>query len=156
VDLDSIHAKQRRFRFSLRALLAFVFFLSILFLFMRPLNWKGSLVKAVSNSKQVVIESNVEGDQQRIVLESNRDVMKILDAVEIDEEASDASCACEGSTLLRFSDGKGKVQVLSIHHGEHLRWLGGQWPCDASLTSKSAKALDELLVYYGYRLPAVP
>ena len=146
----------KSFRFTLRHGLVFVAVICLASYFLRPLDWKESLVHALAAADQVVIESNVRGENQHVALESNQDVMKILDAIEIDEGASVASCGCEGSTLLRFSDGKGKEQVDSIHHGKHLRWWDGRWPCDAILTSNSAKALDDILVHYGYRLPAVP
>lgn len=151
--LPKDHEKARSLRFSVCALFLSLGLLGLLAFFLRPLDWEGSLRRAVEGAEGVVIKSRNESDQAPILLHQRKDVLSILDVIEVDDRSSKYSCACVGDTLIQFVAGNEVEHVLTVHHGKHLRRIDGQWPCDAELTAKSAQELDDLFVRLGYQLP---
>ncbi len=54
-------------------------------------------------------------------------------------------CMCCGDPTLEFYEGDRLIAMVSVHHEKNLRWHGGSWNCDASLTWRSATFLNKWL-----------
>ncbi len=77
------------------------------------------------------------------------EVEAFIGLVEVDEASSRRfhSCFCLGTHGLRFYRGDRTLALLSYHHGQALRWC--EWPGDADLTERSARAVAEWFAAHG-------
>jgi hypothetical protein len=137
-------------------LLAFVAGILYLYLTLVPRAVKpsvGALELAASGVDRISVNSAPGYPHQAVDITGTKDIKELFRAIEIDGKRSDTACACKGQTWLTiFVQGK-DVATLSIHHGKHLRWVGGPWTDDAFLTPKSANAIDQWLKNRGYEPP---
>jgi hypothetical protein len=76
-------------------------------------------------------------------------IASVIQHLTINDPESGFHCKCCGNPTLEFyRDGK-LVVSLGFHHGRSLRWPGGKWQGDASLTEASARFLNQWLAERG-------
>jgi hypothetical protein len=116
------------------------------------------LAKSLEKADRVLVRKNAppstnEDDPEKI--HESQDPAEIQELIKNTtvEEAPYGYCMCGGDSVFNYYQGNKLIVTLGFHHGRSLRWSGGAWPEDASLTEESSKYLVEWLAMRGYDAP---
>lgn len=90
---------------------------------------------------------NVAEERTLFETDDADEIRAFLATIAVDDPASRGHCSCCGGPTIELSRGGELAMVLSVHHGQLLRW--GGWPGDARLTPDSADALCDWLSAHG-------
>lgn len=119
------------------------------------LRWMDSLRASIAGTDQLILRTggtcHRDPTSERILHEV-RDpagIAEVLAAIDVDEQQSGNHCMCCGSVTLELHQGGTLRSSLGMHHGVSIRWSGGSWPGDASLTERSANNLCAWLSAHG-------
>jgi hypothetical protein len=98
---------------------------------------------------------HVDVTQETTLFETSdvNEVRAFLDGIQINDERSGFHCMCCGNPTFELYRGERLVASIGFHHGQSLRWAGGQWPGDAALTEDSAVFLIKWLDEHGVSGP---
>ena len=86
-------------------------------------------------------------------LRDPKKVGEFLALIEIDGDRSGGHCMCGGAPTLEFYQGKRLVVALGMHHARGLRWAGGPWIGDATMTTASRDRVLAWLDQHGVSGP---
>jgi hypothetical protein len=117
--------------------------------------WVDSLRQAVQGATRLRVRSGgtchrrIEEEKTLIEVTEAQEIERVLKAIDIDESQSGGACACCGSPTFEFYAGERLLAMVGYHHGERLRWAGGEWTGDGELTGSSATFLKSWLSQHG-------
>lgn len=121
--------------------------------------WADSLRNAVRQTTRIRIRSggtcHRQPDQEKTLAEITEqdEISRFLDGIAIDEAGSNFYCGCCGNPTLEFYEGDRLLAMVGYHHGQSLRWAGGEWPTDALLTRSSQTFMVSWLAQHGVQGP---
>jgi hypothetical protein len=81
------------------------------------------------------------------------EIDRLIKGLAIDEGRSGGHCMCCGDPTFEFYAADRLLAMVGCHHGERLRWEGGQWPGDGELTDASRDFLISWLAEHGVEGP---
>lgn len=114
--------------------------------------WAAWLRAAVGHATGLRVRRGGVGQRARagdpVFRADQREINNLVQAIDIHEDRSGGHCYCLGDQTLEFYHHQQLIAVVSVHHGDHLRWEG--WPGDARLTAASARWLTEWLAKRGF------
>ncbi|MGE5296769.1 MAG: hypothetical protein ACM3VT_18265, partial [Solirubrobacterales bacterium] len=121
--------------------------------------WADSLLNAVRETTKVRIRSGgtchrrPNEEQMLVEVTEQGEINRFLDGIDIDEARSNFYCGCCGNPTLEFYAGDRLLAMVGYHHGQSLRWAGGEWPTDALLTQSSQAFVVSWLSQHGVQGP---
>ena len=76
-------------------------------------------------------------------ISGSEEISQLIALLEFNDGKSGFHCMCAGDTKLEFYRGKQLLATISHHHGQSLRWHGGEWEGDSLFSKEAAKAWRE-------------
>jgi hypothetical protein len=124
-----------------------------------PSPWTESLQSALTGISKLRVRSggtchrNLAAEKTLLEIQDTEAIASLIQHITIDDRESGFHCRCCGNPTLEFYRDREIVVSLGFHHGQSLRWPGGKWQGDASLTSESAEFLNQWLAARGITGP---
>lgn len=121
--------------------------------------WADSLRRAVQGTTRLRIRTGgtchrqISEEKTLAEITEPTEIEKLLKGLDIDEAGSGGYCRCCGDPTLEFYAGDRLLAMVGYHHGERLRWAGGQWAGDAELTDRSLAFVISWLAQHGVEGP---
>jgi hypothetical protein len=121
--------------------------------------WMDSLRKAVRGTTRLRVRSGgtcgrrIEEEKTLAEITEPEEVERFLDAIDVDEDRSGGHCMCCGNPTFELYAGDRLLAMIGYHHGERLRWAGGEWTGDGELTAASRSLLVSWLSQHGVEGP---
>jgi hypothetical protein len=118
------------------------------------LTYKGEFHNAIAKADRVVFYDdgfNCYGNDSKakklFELSEPEEIKQFAERLEFQNEQPAGSCPCNGYPRIDWYQGKERLAIVSIQHGQAIRWKGFQ--ADAKLTSTSSKWLIKWLADHG-------
>ncbi len=105
--------------------------------------WADSLRSAVQGTTRLRVRSGgtchrrTEWEKTLAEITDTAEIDRFVNEIRIDEARSHFYCGCCGDPTFEFYAGDRLLAMVGYHHGQSLRWAGGQWSTDALLTGSS-------------------
>jgi len=121
--------------------------------------WADTLREAVRETTKIRIRSGgtchrqIANESTLAEITGQQEIRYFLDQIAIDEGESTRVCMCCGNPTLEFYAGDRLLAMVGYHHGQSLRWAGGQWPADGLLTQPSQAFVVSWLASHGVQGP---
>lgn len=116
-----------------------------------------SLRRAVRTADHVVVKNwggfNLRAGEPLFEERDADRIAAVVNGIEIDP-ISNGKCMCSGDPRIEFYRGETMLAVLSVHHGDRVRW-NEQWRVDGELTPASRVWIRGWLLSHGID-PAKP
>lgn len=108
--------------------------------------WKPMLERAVSAADRLVISTPRGFNPASVEIRDTRTILEFLNAIEVDEQKTTPNqfCKCVGDVEVAFYEGEYRVEALWFFR-DNLKWLGGLWSGDVTLTQQSRSNLETWL-----------
>lgn len=108
--------------------------------------WKSILQQAVTDADRIVISTPRELSPVSVVIRDAKTILEFLNAIEVDEQKTipNQLCKCVGEVEVAFYEGEYRVEALWFFR-DNLKWLGGLWSGDVTLTQQSRSNLETWL-----------
>jgi hypothetical protein len=121
--------------------------------------WVDSLRHALQETTRLRIRSGgtchrrPEEEKTLVEITDGATTNRVVDAIDIDESRSGGACMCCGNPTFEFYASDRLLAMVGYHHGERLRWAGGNWTGDGELTRASQDFLIAWLDQHGVQGP---
>jgi hypothetical protein len=121
--------------------------------------WETSLRRAVQGCDRIRVRSggtchrDVESEKTLVDSRDRSVIRALVVAIEIDDARSGGGCMCCGEPTFEFYRGEKLLAMVGFHHGQALRWDGGEWEGDGALTPESAERICRWLAARGVKGP---